>query len=244
MGGKRYFYRRVHGYLCLAQEGLADFPGDAIATSTNRRLEGTFRRNWWGFAGRRSADASLHERAGPELLRSCHAVLQELPAGHVLTTHAGPRLSADHVLHTVVPSHPAGRDPRPLPEEQAADFAQGEEQALDTLDVAYKAILRRAGQLKVGSLACPAIGSGCRGYPVRDAAEVGLRAILEDDQVPYVEIRFWAQNAFTAWIEECKRRDIPICDEQEVADMLWEGESLAKWREKQRIAVRDSCPIL
>jgi hypothetical protein len=34
---------------------------DYVVTSTNRRLEGIYRKNWWGFAGRVSVDSTLHQ---------------------------------------------------------------------------------------------------------------------------------------------------------------------------------------
>ncbi|CAK0900147.1 unnamed protein product [Prorocentrum cordatum] len=141
-----YFRRRAGGFLCVTQANLEDFVGDAIATSTNRRLEGAHRRNWWGFAGRRSADAALHARAGAELLRLCHERASELRFG------------------------------------EAADFVEAPE-AAELLRRSYAELLRTAAELGVQSLACPAIGCGCRGYPVREAAEVALRAVGEDAAV-------------------------------------------------------------
>ncbi|CAK0900146.1 unnamed protein product [Prorocentrum cordatum] len=195
-----YFRRRAGGFLCVTQANLEDFVGDAIATSTNRRLEGAHRRNWWGFAGRRSADAALHARAGAELLRLCHERASELRFGEVLATPAGPRLDAQHVLHTAVPSHPAGRDPRPLPASQAADFVEAPE-AAELLRRSYAELLRTAAELGVQSLACPAIGCGCRGYPVREAAEVALRAVGEDAAVPSTAMQL--QATFWAWRDRC-----------------------------------------
>uniref|UniRef100_A0A0G4FWY4 Uncharacterized protein n=1 Tax=Chromera velia CCMP2878 TaxID=1169474 RepID=A0A0G4FWY4_9ALVE len=48
-------------FVCFRLGNVTEFRGDAVVSSGNRRLEGTVRRNWWGFAGRRSADASLYE---------------------------------------------------------------------------------------------------------------------------------------------------------------------------------------
>eukprot|EP00747_Dinoflagellata_sp_TGD_P221187 gnl/TRDRNA2_/TRDRNA2_93059_c0_seq2.p1 gnl/TRDRNA2_/TRDRNA2_93059_c0~~gnl/TRDRNA2_/TRDRNA2_93059_c0_seq2.p1 ORF type:complete len:248 (+),score=42.02 gnl/TRDRNA2_/TRDRNA2_93059_c0_seq2:37-780(+) len=247
MGLPRQFYRRTGGgFLCLAQEGLEDFVGDAIATSTNRRLEGTFRRNWWGFAGRKSADAALHEKAGPALLQACRKHSSELPFGVVLVTAAGPNLQVRHVLHTAVPSHPSGRDPRPLPPAQESDFAEAPEAALRALAAAYAALLQQAAKLGAESLACPAIGAGCRGYPLEATAQIGLDALARADPVvPYIEVRFWAHAAFIAWRDECARIGLASCEETEVADCLWEGEPLATWYERRkREASASSCTLM
>lgn len=241
----RHFYRRARGFLCLAQENLEDFAGDLVATSTNRRLEGAYRRNWWGFSGRRSADVALHARAGPELLQSCRSVCGELEFGKVLVTPAGPNLLVGRVIHTCVPHHPGGLDPRPLPEQQAADIAPTGQEAMGVLRDAYSNILGAAAELKAESLACPAIGCGVRKYPVREAAQVGLRAIQRDETVPYVEVRFWAQQVFDTWVDECRLMGLPCTDEGQVADELWQGLSLAAYQKRrQRGSPAASCPLM
>ena len=56
-----HYYRLSRArFLCLREAFLEEFDGDAIITSANPRFEGTQRKNWWGFAGKQSADASLH----------------------------------------------------------------------------------------------------------------------------------------------------------------------------------------
>ena len=46
--------------LSLIQAPIQSFRGNYLVTSTNRRLEGIHRKNWWGFSGRPSCDAALH----------------------------------------------------------------------------------------------------------------------------------------------------------------------------------------
>ena len=46
----------------LTRASITDSDSHVTITSTNRRLEGIHRRNWWGFAGIKSADAALHEK--------------------------------------------------------------------------------------------------------------------------------------------------------------------------------------
>mmetsp|Transcript_93724 Transcript_93724/g.264577 ORF Transcript_93724/g.264577 Transcript_93724/m.264577 type:complete len:267 (-) Transcript_93724:26-826(-) len=253
---RRLFRRGGGGFLCLAQENLEDWVGDAIATSTNRHFEGIHRRNWWGFAGRRSADAALHERVGDGfLVHACRAQARELPFGEVLVTEAGPNLRARHVLHTVVPCHPRTRDPRPLPPARAADFATSAEHAEELLAASYSALIRAAAGLTAQTLCCPALGCGCRGFPLEVAARVGLDALaapvalavsLQEEPskastcpVPYVEVRFWENRVFDAWLEECARRDLVACEAREVEEALWGGEPLHVWHEREtRLAPR------
>lgn len=234
---RRQFYKRPGGgFLCLSHEGLEDFVGDAIATSTNSQLEGALRRNWWKFAGRKSADAALHEKAGPVLLHLCRKQAAKLAFGDVLLTAAGPNLRVRHVLHTAVPSYPNEQNlGSRQPEQESVEAA---EVALAGLAKAYETLLLRAAELSVKSLACPAIGAGFRGYPLEETARVGLSAMLQSDHlIPYIEVRFWACAAFIAWRDECVRLGLASCEEEEVAASLWQGDPLAVWHERRMQAI-------
>lgn len=244
MPSARLLYRRAGGFLCLAQESLEDWTGDAIVTSTNRHLEGTIRRNWWGFTGRRSADAALHARAGDFLVNACRAQVSQLRFGDVVVTDAGPNLQAFHVLHTAVPNHPAGRDPRPLPKGQAEDYV-GVRQAEALLSKSYTALLQVAEELRVESLCLPAIGCGCRGYPSTSAAHIGLGVLLaHGSHIPYVEVRFWDQNTFSAWNQECNQLGLSPCIGDDAARSGWGPEHLAaRFEQKKRKASGYQCPL-
>ncbi|CAD7923357.1 unnamed protein product, partial [Amoebophrya sp. A120] len=64
----RTFQRHSFVLVLRPDSDLADFEGQVIVTSTNRQLQGARLRNWWGFAGRKSADVALHDRCGGEML--------------------------------------------------------------------------------------------------------------------------------------------------------------------------------
>eukprot|EP00403_Amphidinium_massartii_P005935 CAMPEP_0178371122 /NCGR_PEP_ID=MMETSP0689_2-20121128/662_1 /TAXON_ID=160604 /ORGANISM="Amphidinium massartii, Strain CS-259" /LENGTH=233 /DNA_ID=CAMNT_0019990979 /DNA_START=1 /DNA_END=698 /DNA_ORIENTATION=- len=224
------------GFLCIARDRLELWIGDAIATSTNPRLEGAFRRNWWGFIGRKSADAALHELAGPELVAACRAKAPALSWAQVVTTPAGKALKADYVLHTTVPSYPLSRDPRPLPPVQASDFVADDAEAWRLLAESFRNIMDAAASMRMQSMCLPAIGCGCRGYPVDKAAKVGLNVILaqhssavdvaakEGAKVPYLEIRILENVTFDLWVKEARGREIlKECSERDPQIELWEG---------------------
>eukprot|EP00435_Cladocopium_sp_Y103_P073223 s240_g42.t2 len=126
----RYFRRLSDGW--RSWRTIWQF-AQVLATSASRHLEGTLRRNWWGFAGRKSADASLHEKAGPELLAACRAQASYLGFGE-----------ASYVLHTVVPGHPSSRDPRPMPLDRAADYASDDAEAERLLRQSFAGILAKS----------------------------------------------------------------------------------------------------
>lgn len=68
--------KRTSWILHLHEADVTDFAGDVLINSTSSRLEGTQRKNWWGFAGRKSADAALHAKfeekgTAPDLRAAC-----------------------------------------------------------------------------------------------------------------------------------------------------------------------------
>ncbi|CAK9097879.1 unnamed protein product [Durusdinium trenchii] len=191
---------------------------EALATSTNRHLEGTLRRNWWGFAGRKSADAALHEKAGPELLAECRAQASSLKFGEVVVTKA-PNLKARYVLHTVVPGHPSSKDPRPMPVDRAADYASDVAEAQQLLRQSFRGLVAKAVELNAKSFCCPAIGSGIRGFPASFVAKEGLHLLVPQaegsiaQEVPYVEVRFWDHHVLNAWTLEACQRKLEECED-------------------------------
>ncbi len=124
---KAKFYKMGDKYLCLRPDSdLAGFEGDAIITSTNRYLEGCYRKNWYGYAGLHSADAALHQQymgRNPEsaLARHCRSKQKSIEFGQCLITRvkdcevSNPqwqrlpmsRPAYSYIAHTVVPPHKA-----------------------------------------------------------------------------------------------------------------------------------------
>ena len=125
-------------FLSLNQAPIQEFLGDYIVTSTNRRLEGIHRKNWWGFAGKKSCDQALHQvyqtnsKSYPNYLvkesknewNRQRLVLREdddidkpdpLPFAFSLVTNSGPFLpNVRKILHTCVPRFPhTGKDAEP-----------------------------------------------------------------------------------------------------------------------------------
>eukprot|EP00931_Biecheleriopsis_adriatica_P081145 TRINITY_DN54496_c0_g1_i1.p1 TRINITY_DN54496_c0_g1~~TRINITY_DN54496_c0_g1_i1.p1 ORF type:complete len:234 (+),score=38.44 TRINITY_DN54496_c0_g1_i1:110-811(+) len=233
----------------MARRGASDLHESSFGGRAGQRA--AFRRNWWGFVGRRSADAALHEKAGPELVEACRAKASYLAAGQILVTDAGPRLSAKYVLHTVVPGHPSSRDPRPMPPERAAEYAADEDEAAQILERCFAGLLATAAELGVESLCCPAIGCGCRGYPADVAAKIALGTLAPEDlsgelPVPYVEVRFWDHGVLAAWMHEASScRGLVECEESEVMSQLWQGDPLDVWADKKRQAASpSSCSLM
>jgi len=254
---KRFLFRRPFGgFLCLSLENLVDWAGDAIVTSTNRRLEGCSRRNWWGFAGKSSADADLHEKVGPALLSSCRFQASSLPFGTVLVTDAPTVLKTRYILHTAVPTHPCSRLShswhREMAPELVSDFVNDNTEAEELLRLSFTKVLETCASLQVESLGCPAIGSGCRGYPVDISASVGLDVLLSPKfgniaephhPTSYVEVRFWGHTvALQAWMDAVQKRGLASCVWHDVCAELWEGTELEVRAAARRRRVEPSRP--
>lgn len=140
-------------HLCKAP--IEEFEGDYIITSTNQRLEGIHRKNWWGFAGRMGADASLHamyqsSKTFPDYLRkesqkqlrlssppSSSSLDDILPFASCLITDAGPLLKVKRVVHTCVPRYPQKEETSYLHDTLPHAWIENRENALDLLERSY-----------------------------------------------------------------------------------------------------------
>jgi O-acetyl-ADP-ribose deacetylase (regulator of RNase III) len=137
---------------------------DAIVNAANRSL-----------LGGGGVDGAIHRRGGPTIVEECRRIRAErypdgLPTGQAVATGAG-ALVARHVIHVVGPVY--GRDP----------------DAARLLASCHTQALRVADGLGVKSIAFPAISTGAYGYPIDEAADVALRAVLGADTA-VEEIRF------------------------------------------------------
>ena len=109
-------------------------------------------------------DGAIHHAGGPSILNECKrivATIGNLPAGKAVITTGG-RLPARYVIHTVGPVYRGGRQHEP-----------------ETLASCYRECIRIADDHGIKSLALPSISTGAFGYPVREAAEIAVRAIVE-----------------------------------------------------------------
>lgn len=112
-------------------------------------------------------DGAIHRAGGPAILAECRRLRSErlpggLPPGRAVSTTAGD-LSAKRVIHTVGPIWRGG--------------GQGE---AGVLADAYRSSLEVARREGLRTIAFPSISTGAYGYPIRDAAEVALRTVLEE----------------------------------------------------------------
>src|ERR1700690_472618 len=126
---------------------------DAIVNAANSSL-----------LGGGGVDGAIHRAGGPEVLAPCQQIVDRighLPAGQAVATTGG-RLAAKYVIHTVGPFWGGGN--------------RGE---AETLASCHRESIRVADELKLASIAFPAISTGAYGYPVQQAAQVDIGSAVE-----------------------------------------------------------------
>jgi O-acetyl-ADP-ribose deacetylase (regulator of RNase III) len=126
---------------------------DAIVNAANERM-----------LGGGGVDGAIHRAAGPELLEACRGVPEVRPGVRCPTGEAritpGFRLPARYVIHTVGPVWHGGSHGEP-----------------ELLASCYGSSLRLAADLRLTSVAFPAISCGVYGYPLEEAASIAVREV-------------------------------------------------------------------
>lgn len=140
----------------LIVAGPADItrePCDAIVNAANSSL-----------MGGGGVDGAIHRAGGPSILQECVAFVERqgrLPAGKAVATTAG-RLPAKYVIHTVGPVWSGGQNNEPA-----------------TLASCHTESIRVADELRLETIAFPAISTGIYGYPVGHAAVVAITSAAD-----------------------------------------------------------------
>jgi O-acetyl-ADP-ribose deacetylase len=148
----------------IVQADITRLAADAIVNAANEAL-----------LGGGGVDGAIHRAAGPALLAACRALPQVRPGIRCPTGQArwtgGYDLPARYVIHTVGPVWHGGHRGEP-----------------ELLAACYRNSLALARDLRIDSIAFPAISCGVFGYPADDAARVAMIA-LHDEPVASPALR-------------------------------------------------------
>ena len=138
---------------------------DVVVNAANRAMRG---------GG--GVDGAIHRAGGPAVLRDCVERFPDgLDTGQAGWTTAG-GLPARWVIHVVGPNQHAGQtDP-------------------DLLASCYREALRVADELGAQTLAAPLVSAGVYGWPLDDAARIGVETV-RDSEAEVALVRFVAFGA-------------------------------------------------
>jgi O-acetyl-ADP-ribose deacetylase (regulator of RNase III) len=139
--------------LFLEVGNIVEKAADAIVNAANSTL-----------LGGGGVDGAIHRAGGPKILEECRAIRARqggCPTGEAVITGGGD-LPARHVIHTVGPVWQGG--------------AAGEPELLRRCYLNSLALARRHA---LRSVAFPSISTGAYRYPVDQAAEVAMRAVID-----------------------------------------------------------------
>jgi len=162
----------------LVQGDITAQETDAIVNAANRTL-----------LGGGGVDGAIHRAAGPELLAECRK-LGGCETGEAKITK-GYRLKAKHVIHTVGPIY----------------HVEGK-RAPELLASCYRRSLELASQHKLQSIAFPSISTGAFGYPLKEAAPIALKTVMDylshHPEIKLVRFVLFGKEALQAYEEALK----------------------------------------
>ena len=131
---------------------ITKYPTDAIVNAANSELL-----PGGGVCG------AIHRAGGPAIAEECRRIRSErgpLKTGVAAATTAG-GLEAKHVIHAVGPV-----------------WHGGDQHDVELLSSCYRESMRIADELRLHSIAFPAISTGIFGYPVEQAPWVAIPTVL------------------------------------------------------------------
>ena len=140
----------------VVRADITEDDSDAIVNAANASL-----------LGGGGVDGAIHAAGGPEILQACQVLRrtrypQGLSTGAAVATTAG-RLPSKYVIHTVGPIH------HEHPREVGATL----------LAACHHNSLNIADELKLRSVAFPAISCGVYGWSASNAAPIAVRSVQE-----------------------------------------------------------------
>jgi len=161
------------GILEITMGDITQQKTDAIVNAANSRLT-----PGGGVSG------AIHRAAGPGLWEECKT-LGGCRTGEAKITK-GYNLSAKYVIHTVGPIYSRAN----------------RERNAELLWSCYENSLKLAAKHGIKSISFPAISTGIYGYPVGEAAEIAVKAIVdfmkEHDEIELVRMVLYDMAAFEA----------------------------------------------
>jgi O-acetyl-ADP-ribose deacetylase (regulator of RNase III) len=172
----------------LLRGDITKYPTDAIVNAANSELL-----PGGGVCG------AIHHAGGPAIAKDCRRIRSErgpLQAGQAIATTPG-RLKAKYVIHAVGPV-----------------WHGGDRGEAETLSSCYRESMRIADELKLHSIAFPAISTGTFGYSVEQAAWVAIPTVIENlraaSHLVLVSFLLFDQTTFEAFATAAMDQRRPV----------------------------------
>ncbi len=161
---------------------------DAIVNAANSSL-----------MGGGGVDGAIHRAGGPTILEACRKIVArqgQLPAGQAVATPAG-KLGAQYVIHTVGPF-----------------WNGGKRSEAETLANCHYQAIRIADELRLVSIAFPAISTGVYRYPIDQASQVAVNsaaaALAKAEHVREVRFVLYDLASLRHFVEAAKALSNPV----------------------------------
>ncbi|MBI5902539.1 MAG: O-acetyl-ADP-ribose deacetylase [Deltaproteobacteria bacterium] len=165
--------------LSLGRGDITAEATEAIVNAANSRL-----------AGGGGVDGAIHRAGGPRIMEECRKI-GGCPTGSAVITTGG-RLKALYVIHTVGPIYKDG----------------GHDEAAE-LRNAYVSSLKLAAEKGIKSVSFPSISTGAYGYPMKDASETALKAVIDfirsNDAFTIVRFVLFSEKDLSVYTETLER---------------------------------------
>lgn len=145
---------------------------------------------------------AIHKAAGKELEKECKKIAGDHLPGQLALTQ-GYNLKARYVIHAIVP--------------QAKEHGKLSAQEKEAIANCYKEAIYTANRCGMKSIAFPSLGTGVRGYPIREMSELAVKTVIdylgEFDPAAFLRVCLAAhseedyiayQNAYKNYLENIK----------------------------------------
>ena len=143
----------------IGQATISVIQGDITKQTTNAIVNAANS----GLMGGGGVDGAIHKAGGSAILEACKKIVAQqgrLPIGQAVITTGG-NLPAKYVIHTVGPI-----------------WGGGDRNEAALLASAYTESLKLAAEKDLSSISFPSISTGAYRYPLEQAAEVAVKAII------------------------------------------------------------------
>ncbi|MEK7772936.1 MAG: O-acetyl-ADP-ribose deacetylase [Deltaproteobacteria bacterium] len=165
--------------LSLVRGDITAEAAEAIVNAANSTL-----------AGGGGVDGAIHRAGGPGIMEECRKI-GICPTGSAVITTGG-KLKARYVIHAVGPVYKDG----------------GHDEA-NQLENAYVSSLQLAEDNGIKSVSFPSISTGAYGYPLEDASETALKAVMDfirsHDSFTAVRFVLFSEKALSIYAETLER---------------------------------------